>query len=88
MAEFTLPKNSKVTKGKEYKAPGAKRVKVFNIYPLPHMPVIKYLVPDLSHFYAQYKSIKPWIQTQSSAPSGLNACNHPKTACIKFMRTL
>ncbi|MFP4207642.1 MAG: succinate dehydrogenase iron-sulfur subunit [Wenzhouxiangella sp.] len=38
------------------------------IYPLPHMPVIKDLVPDLSHFYAQYASIKPWIRTQSPAP--------------------
>ncbi len=38
------------------------------IYPLPHLPVIKDLVPDLTHFYAQYASIKPWIQTQSPAP--------------------
>jgi succinate dehydrogenase / fumarate reductase, iron-sulfur subunit len=38
------------------------------IYPLPHMPVIKDLVPDLSHFYAQYASIKPWLRTQSTAP--------------------
>lgn len=36
--------------------------KVIKIYPLPHMPVIKDLVPDLTHFYAQYKSIKPWLQ--------------------------
>jgi succinate dehydrogenase / fumarate reductase iron-sulfur subunit len=157
MAEFALPKNSKVTKGKEFKSPGAKRVKIFNIYrydpddrdasgapknprldryeidldncapmvldalikvkdevdstltfrrscregicgscamnidgtntlactksihdvegevniyPLPHMPVIKDLVPDLSNFYAQYESIKPWIQTQSLPPTG------------------
>ena len=39
-----------------------------NIYPLPHMPVVKDLVPDLSHFYAQYASIKPWIQTQTPPP--------------------
>ena len=38
------------------------------IYPLPHMPVIKDLVPDLTHFYAQYASIKPWIQTQTPPP--------------------
>ena len=38
------------------------------IYPLPHMPVLKDLVPDLSHFYAQYASIKPWLQTKSPAP--------------------
>ena len=31
------------------------------IYPLPHMQIIKDLVPDLSGFYAQYKSIQPWL---------------------------
>ena len=35
------------------------------IYPLPHMPVIKDLVPDLTHVIAQYQSIKPWLQTAS-----------------------
>lgn len=39
-----------------------------NIYPLPHMPVIKDLVPDLTMFYAQYASVKPWMQTQSTPP--------------------
>ena len=38
------------------------------VYPLPHMPVVKDLVPDLTHFYAQYASIKPWIQTQTPPP--------------------
>ena len=38
------------------------------IYPLPHLPVIKDIVPDLTHFYAQYATIKPWIRTQSTAP--------------------
>lgn len=38
------------------------------IYPLPHMSVVKDLVPDLTHFYAQYTSIKPWIRTQSAPP--------------------
>jgi succinate dehydrogenase / fumarate reductase, iron-sulfur subunit len=38
------------------------------IYPLPHLPVIKDLVPDLTHFYAQYASIRPWIRTQSPPP--------------------
>ena len=32
-----------------------------NIYPLPHMPVIKDLIPDLTHFYAQHASIMPWL---------------------------
>jgi succinate dehydrogenase / fumarate reductase iron-sulfur subunit len=38
------------------------------IYPLPHMPVVKDLVPDLTHFYAQYASIRPWLRTQSVPP--------------------
>jgi succinate dehydrogenase / fumarate reductase iron-sulfur subunit len=40
-----------------------------NIYPLPHMKVIKDLVPDMTHFYAQYESIKPWMQTDTPPPS-------------------
>ncbi|MGD8378744.1 MAG: succinate dehydrogenase iron-sulfur subunit [Gammaproteobacteria bacterium] len=38
------------------------------IYPLPHMKVVKDLVPDFTHFYAQYASIEPWMKTQSPAP--------------------
>ncbi|MGH8657463.1 MAG: succinate dehydrogenase iron-sulfur subunit [Gammaproteobacteria bacterium] len=38
------------------------------IYPLPHLPVVKDLVPDLTHFYAQYASIEPWLQAQSPTP--------------------
>ncbi len=40
------------------------------VYPLPHMPVIKDLVPDLTTFYEQHKSIKPWLQ--SSEPENPN----------------
>jgi len=148
MAEFTLPKNSKIGKGKHYKAANnAKNVAKFDVYrwnpegdsnpvmdtfeidrdncgpmvldallqikddvdstltfrrscregicgscamningtntlactceitgdtkvtPLPHMEVVKDLVPDLSNFYAQYESIKPWLQTYSAAPT-------------------
>src|SRR5687767_11403081 len=150
MAEFTLPRNSKIHKGKRFAAPaGAKRVREFKvyrwspddnenprtdtyevdldkcgpmvldalikikneidptltfrrscregicgscamnidglntlactkansdidgtikIYPLPHMPVVKDLVPDLTDFYAQYASVKPWLQTRTPAP--------------------
>jgi succinate dehydrogenase / fumarate reductase, iron-sulfur subunit len=39
------------------------------INPLPHMPVIKDLIPDLTHVYAQLASIEPWMKTQSSPPS-------------------
>ncbi len=147
MAEFSLPKNSKITKGKHYPAPeGATDVRTFKIYrwspdddqnphtdtydvdmancgpmvldalikikneidptltfrrscregicgscsmnidgtntlactkgvdecssevkiyPLPHMSVIKDLVPDMTHFYAQYASVEPWLKTNS-----------------------
>lgn len=149
MAEFALPKNSKVGKGKTVKADGAANAKPFHVYrwnpddgenprmdtfevdmdncgpmvldalikiknemdstvtfrrscregvcgscamningknglacttaiedtkgdvaitPLPHQEVVKDLVPDLSNFYAQYASIKPWMQTQSPTP--------------------
>jgi succinate dehydrogenase iron-sulfur subunit len=39
-----------------------------NIYPLPHMPVVKDLVPDLTAFYAQHASVKPWLQTVTPPP--------------------
>lgn len=149
MAEFSLPANSKVGKGKSYKADGASNTKNFSIYrwnpddgenprmdsyevdmdncgpmvldalikiknetdstltfrrscregicgscamnidgentlactkpigdvkgevtitPLPHREVVKDLVPDLTDFYAQYASIKPWMETQSTTP--------------------
>lgn len=38
------------------------------IYPLPHLPVVKDLVPDLTRFYAQHASIEPWLKTDSPAP--------------------
>ena len=151
MAEFTLPKNSKIKKGKKIDASnGAKTAKMFSVYrwdpddaenprmdeymldtskfgpmvldaliyikdkvdstltfrrscregicgscamnidgtntlactkacgdvkgdvkvtPLPHMPVVKDLVPDLKHVYAQYESIEPWMKTDSPAPT-------------------
>ena len=38
------------------------------VYPLPHMSVIKDLVPDLTHVIAQYASIEPWLKTVTPAP--------------------
>jgi succinate dehydrogenase / fumarate reductase iron-sulfur subunit len=38
------------------------------IYPLPHMPVIKDLVPDLTTFYAQHRLIEPWLKTVTPEP--------------------
>ena len=36
---------------------------VVSIYPLPHMPIIKDLIPDMKNFYKQYKEIKPWLKS-------------------------
>lgn len=150
MAEFTLPKNSKITRGREYEPEKGERLRTFTIYrydpdsaanprfdrytldlgrtgpmvldalirikneidptltfrrscregicgscsmningknrlacttaiedmkgevqitPLPHMDVVKDLVPDLTHVYAQYASIQPWLKTASPPPS-------------------
>ena len=160
MVEFTLPANSKVKKGKTYKAPeGSGRVKTFRIYrwdedsgenprldtyeidldacgpmvldavikiknevdstltfrrscregvcgscamnvdgtntlactkpigeikgdvkiyPLPHLPVVKDLVPDLSVPYAQYASIQPWLKTDTPASPGKERLQSPE----------
>jgi len=158
MAEFTLPKNSKIRKGTAHPAPGAKRPKSFKIYrydpdsganprydtftvdldscgpmvldalikikseqdptltfrrscregicgscamnmegknglacttaiedlkgeiritPLPHMDVIKDLVPDFTHFYAQYASIEPWLQAGPPPADGKERLQSP-----------
>ena len=49
------------------------------ITPLPSMDVIKDLVPDFTHFYAQYASIRPWLQTVST-PAARNGCSRPNSA--------
>jgi len=38
------------------------------VYPLNHQPVIKDLVADLTHLYAQYRAIEPWLQSDTPAP--------------------
>lgn len=40
------------------------------IYPLPHMYVIKDLVPDMGNFYEQYRSIEPWLQPKEEKKEG------------------
>ena len=40
------------------------------VYPLPHLEVVKDLVPDMTNFYAQHRSIEPWLQTVSPVPQG------------------
>ena len=39
--------------------------KEVKVYPLPHMSVVKDLVPDMTHFYAQYASIEPWLKAKT-----------------------
>lgn len=38
------------------------------VAPLPHMFVVKDLVVDMSNFYSQYKSIKPFLQKKGKTP--------------------
>ncbi len=51
------------------------------IYPLPHMYVVRDLVPDLSTFYRQYQSIEPWLQQHTAPAAGrenLQTVEEPK----------
>lgn len=43
---------------------------VSKIYPLPHMYIVKDLIPDLNNFYTQYKSIQPWLQRGDGKETG------------------
>jgi succinate dehydrogenase / fumarate reductase iron-sulfur subunit len=159
MAEFTLPKNSKITKGRAYADAGGARPKSFKVYrydpdsganprydtytidlakcgpmvldalikiknevdpsltfrrscregicgscsmniggtnglacttaiedikgevkitPLPHMEVVKDLVPDMTHFYAQYAAVEPWLKSSTPQPSGKERFQSPQ----------
>jgi succinate dehydrogenase / fumarate reductase iron-sulfur subunit len=42
---------------------------VISVYPLPHLPVVKDLVPDLTNFYAQHRAIEPWLKTTTAPPT-------------------
>ncbi|KAJ1564700.1 succinate dehydrogenase complex, subunit B, partial [Cladochytrium tenue] len=42
------------------------------IYPLPQSYIVKDLVPDLTHFYRQYKSIEPYLKQKTPAPEREN----------------
>jgi len=48
------------------------------ITPLPHMDVVKDLVPDFTHFYAQYAAIEPWLKTATPPPSGKERLQSPE----------
>ena len=47
------------------------------VYPLPHLPVIKDLVPDLSTFFAQYALIEPWLKADTPPPAGRERLQSP-----------
>jgi succinate dehydrogenase / fumarate reductase iron-sulfur subunit len=48
------------------------------IYPLPHMQVIKDLVPDMTDFYTQLASIRPWLQAKSKPTDGRERLQSPQ----------
>ncbi len=48
------------------------------VYPLPHMPVVKDLVPDLTHVYAQYASIEPWMKADTPPPPSAERKQSPE----------
>ncbi|MEQ9663722.1 MAG: succinate dehydrogenase iron-sulfur subunit [Parasphingopyxis sp.] len=52
--------------------------KEVRITPLPAMDVVKDLVPDFTHFYAQYASIQPWLKTETPEPSGKERLQSPE----------
>ncbi len=39
------------------------------ITPLPHLPVVKDLVPDQTHLIAQYQMVEPWLKTDTPPPT-------------------
>jgi succinate dehydrogenase / fumarate reductase iron-sulfur subunit len=122
VAEFTLPKNSKIQAGKHFPAKGAKNVRTFKVYrwtpddgqnprtdtyevdldtcgPMVLDALLKIkneidstlslrrscregicgsCAMNLTHFYAQFASIKPWIRTQSPAPADKERLQSPE----------
>ncbi len=50
------------------------------IYPLPHMAVVKDLVPDLTNIWAQYQSIEPWLQDRHAAAGTASGCRARRSA--------
>uniref|UniRef100_A0A0K8TTF2 Succinate dehydrogenase [ubiquinone] iron-sulfur subunit, mitochondrial n=1 Tax=Tabanus bromius TaxID=304241 RepID=A0A0K8TTF2_TABBR len=54
--------------------------KPLKIYPLPHMYVLRDLIPDMNNFYDQYKSIQPWLQRKDVA--------HEKKGKAQYLQSL
>jgi succinate dehydrogenase (ubiquinone) iron-sulfur subunit len=55
-----------------------------SIYPLPHLFVLKDLVPDLTFFFEQYKSIKPWLKPINKSE---NLLNLPQNSAYSILKT-
>lgn len=51
------------------------------IYPLPHTYVVKDLVPDMTQFYKQYRSIKPYLQRTTPPPDVWLNLTQPFKSC-------
>ncbi|WP_425406028.1 succinate dehydrogenase iron-sulfur subunit [Hwanghaeella sp.] len=49
-----------------------------NVYPLPHMKVVKDLVPDVNTVYAQLSAVEPWMKTQSPPPPDKERLQSPE----------
>ncbi|MDD9928911.1 MAG: succinate dehydrogenase iron-sulfur subunit, partial [Rhodospirillaceae bacterium] len=49
-----------------------------NIYPLPHMSVVKDLVPDLNNAYAPLASIEPWMKSETPPPPDRERLQSPE----------
>jgi len=48
------------------------------VYPLPHQPIVKDLVSDLTNFYKQYESIEPWMQADDKPASNQERLQSPE----------
>ena len=48
------------------------------IYPLPHMSLVKDLVPDLNNAYAQLASIEPWLKSETPPPPDRERLQSPE----------
>lgn len=53
-----------------------------HVYPLPHLPVLKDLVPDLSGFYAQYASVRPWLRADNPPRGRERLQSHKERAAL------
>jgi succinate dehydrogenase / fumarate reductase iron-sulfur subunit len=66
MAQFSLPKNSRMTEGKTWPKPSGQNLQAFRIYRWNPDDGANPRI-DTS-FFAQHASIEPWLQTQTSTP--------------------